>query len=236
MFLFDTQCGAQYLVGNCEAWIRIGIFTFLFYIAEMSYDVSEIWKARTKRTAISVILTLSYHGAKIIYRAITLMTVNNYVYDVCRPVYRYLSQEDLYKSQYFLLHSKFSQSRSRQVAKRWQFSPQRFKPKPTDRPDIVRIKAEQFPNPCTKPECPKALPGALSSSSNNNNNNANVSISISAGTNKTSIMIPSGRNYNYSHQNNYEGRFPPNMYHSYPQPKQKVYVSSNKYIPNSYPP
>jgi hypothetical protein len=55
-------------------------------------DISSIVETPSSRTIKQVFVTMSFHAAKIIYRAATLMIVNNFLYDVCRPVYRYLSQ------------------------------------------------------------------------------------------------------------------------------------------------
>lgn len=68
------------------------MFTFVFYTGEMAYAISSIMNAAPNTRSIKqVMLTMIYHAAKIIYRAATLMIVNNFLYDICRPVCRYLS-------------------------------------------------------------------------------------------------------------------------------------------------
>lgn len=42
----------------------------------------------------SVMWTMGLHATKIIYRASTLMIVNNFLFDICRPAYHYLSKEN----------------------------------------------------------------------------------------------------------------------------------------------
>lgn len=69
------------------------MFSFVFYSGEMAYDISSIIKTPPQNRDIKqVLLTMLYHAAKIIYRAFTLMIVNNFLYDICRPVHRYLTQ------------------------------------------------------------------------------------------------------------------------------------------------
>ncbi|CAL8074862.1 unnamed protein product [Orchesella dallaii] len=97
------QCYSEYTVGNCQAWYYIAMFTFVFYIGEMGHAIYGILKPEPPRdqSVKKVILTMLFHATKIIYRAVTLMTVNNFLYDICRPVYKYLSQGSyLYTSYY----------------------------------------------------------------------------------------------------------------------------------------
>jgi len=97
------QCYSEYTVGNCQAWYYIAMFTFVFYIGEMGHAIYGILKPDPPRdqSVKKVILTMLFHATKIIYRAVTLMTVNNFLYDICRPVYKYLSQGSyLYTSYY----------------------------------------------------------------------------------------------------------------------------------------
>ena len=78
------------------------MFTFVFYIGEMGYAISVILKAPPRdQTVKKVILTMLFHAIKIIYRAVTLMTVNNFLYDICRPVYKYLSQGSYMYTSYY---------------------------------------------------------------------------------------------------------------------------------------
>lgn len=91
------QCYSEYTVGNCQVWYYIAMFTFVFYIGEMGYAISVILKTPKDQTVKKVILTMIFHATKIIYRAITLMTVNNFLYDICRPVYKYLSQVSIFQ-------------------------------------------------------------------------------------------------------------------------------------------
>ncbi|XP_035705960.1 uncharacterized protein LOC118435035 isoform X2 [Folsomia candida] len=84
---------SEYTIGNCQVWFYVAWFSLVFYSGEMAYDISSIVNGTPNSRSIKqVFVTMSYHAAKIIYRATTLMIVNNFLYDICRPVCRYLSQ------------------------------------------------------------------------------------------------------------------------------------------------
>jgi hypothetical protein len=70
------QVHSEFCIGNCQIWFYVAMFTFVFYTGEMAYAISSIVNAPTNSRSIkSVLATLIYHAAKIIYRAFTLMIV-----------------------------------------------------------------------------------------------------------------------------------------------------------------
>lgn len=99
--LLYFQCYYEYTVGNCQVWYYIAMFTFVFYIGEMGYDISVILKPNSKASIGKVVQTMLFHAAKIIYRAVTLMIINNFLFDLCRPVYKFLSQGSYMYTSYY---------------------------------------------------------------------------------------------------------------------------------------
>jgi len=96
------QVYSEYTVGNCQVWFYVALFSFVFYTGEMAFAISSIISGPSSGKSIKqVFMTMSYHALKIIYRAFTLMVVNNFLYDVCRPVYRYLSQGSFQYKYYY---------------------------------------------------------------------------------------------------------------------------------------
>lgn len=80
--------------------ITVGIFSLVFYIGEMAFDISKIVDPANNTSIKQAFITMFCHAAKIIYRAFALMTVNNFLWDICRGTQRYLSQES-YQYKYY---------------------------------------------------------------------------------------------------------------------------------------
>lgn len=92
-FTYPFNAAFYTFVKFWQVWFYVAWFSLVFYSGEMAYDISSIVNGTPNSRSIKqVFVTMSYHAAKIIYRATTLMIVNNFLYDICRPVCRYLSQ------------------------------------------------------------------------------------------------------------------------------------------------